>query len=194
MSTPYEAKEWKNDIDAFKAEYNLRGGNVGTPNEIKPWMNEIEALKAEIEEGGSGGSGDSGGSGGNTELNAVIDRTIESIKTDVNIVGDYAFYKCNNLTVCELTNATVIRSYGFNNCGKLNKLVIRTASVCGLSYTNVLANTPFASNRSGGTLYVPSALIDSYKAHGTWKLIIGDNRTSGNDNNKIVPIEGSEFE
>lgn len=52
MSTPYEAQEWKNDIDAFKAEYGLRGGSVGTPYEIKPWMNEIDALRAEIEEGG----------------------------------------------------------------------------------------------------------------------------------------------
>lgn len=187
MSTPYEAKEWKNDINAFKAEYGLEGGSVGTPYEIKPWMNEIEALRAEIE-------GGSGGSGGNTELNAVIERTIESIKTDANIIGDYAFYKCTNLTVCELTNATVIRSNAFNECGKLSKLVIRTASVCALSYTNVIANTPFAYKRSGGTLYVPSALIDSYKAHGTWKVIIGDNRTSGNDNNQILPIEGSEFE
>lgn len=193
MSTPYEAQEWKNDINAFKAEYELKGGSVGTPYEIKPWMNEIEALRAEIEEGG-GGSGDSGDSGGNTELNAVIERTIESIKTDVNIVGDYAFYKCTKLTVCELTNATVIRPCAFNECTKMNKLVIRTASVCGLSYTNVLASTPFGSGRSGGTLYVPEALIDSYKAHGTWKQVIGDNRTSGNANNKIVPIEGSEFE
>lgn len=58
MSTPYEAQEWKNDIDAFKAEYGLEGGSVGTPYEIKPWMNEIEALRAEIEEGGGGGSSD----------------------------------------------------------------------------------------------------------------------------------------
>ena len=56
MSTPYEAQEWKNDIDAFKAEYGLRGGSVGTPYEIKPWMNEIDALREEIESGGGGSS------------------------------------------------------------------------------------------------------------------------------------------
>ena len=56
MSTPYEAQEWKNDIDAFKTEYGLRGGSVGTPYEIKPWMNEIDALREEIESGGGGSS------------------------------------------------------------------------------------------------------------------------------------------
>lgn len=184
----YEKKPW---FPHLKNMYDEIGGDMMDVDakgyEEKPWWPYVLDLQEKID-GGGGASGD------NTELNAVIERTIESIKTDANIVGDYAFYKCTNLTVCELTNATVIRSYAFNNCTKLNKLVIRTASVCGLSYTNVLASTPFGSGKSGGTLYVPSALIDSYKAHGTWKLIIGDNRTSGNDNNKIVPIEGSEFE
>ena len=48
----------------------------------------------------------------------------------------------------------------------LTALVIKTASVCSLYAISTLANTPIASGT--GYIYVPDALVDSYKAATNW--------------------------
>ena len=75
------------------------------------------------------------------------------------------------------------------NCTRLATVIIRrTGGVVPLQGTNTFDGTPFASGGSGGTLYVPQALISSYQADANWSTILGY------ANNQIKAIEGSIYE
>ena len=59
--------------------------------------------------------------------------------------------------------------------------------MCSLSNVNAFTGA-FASGGTGGTLYVPQALIASYQSATNWSTILGY------ANNQILPIEGSIYE
>ena len=65
---------------------------------------------------------------------------------------------------------------------------MRVSSLTTLSYANCFDNTPFASNGTGGTLYVPSSLVSTYQSATNWSVILGYT------NNSIQAIEGSQYE
>jgi hypothetical protein len=74
-------------------------------------------------------------------------------------------------------------------CTNFNTLIIRTTGgVPALANINAFNNTPFASGKAGGTLYVPSALISSYQSATNWSTILGYST------NSIQAIEGSIYE
>lgn len=81
-----------------------------------------------------------------------------------------------------------INSYMFNNDSNLKTLILRKATLAPLININAFNNTPFASGKAGGTLYVPSALISSYQSATNWSTILGY------PNNSIQAIEGSQYE
>ncbi len=83
------------------------------------------------------------------------------------------------------------RSGVFNNCSSLATLVIRSTARVYLYAINVFTGTPFASGKSGGTVYVPAALVDSYRSATNWSTIFG---YGGGEQNAILPIEGSVYE
>lgn len=56
---------------------------------------------------------------------------------------------------------------------KFGTLVLRANAVWSLTNINVFNNTPFASGKAGGTLYVPAALISGYQAATNWSTILG---------------------
>lgn len=67
-----------------------------------------------------------------------------------------------------------------------NTLILRkTDDVCSISGLNVFQASPFASDGSGGTLYVPQSLIASYQAASNWSTILGYT------NNSIKSIEST---
>lgn len=77
----------------------------------------------------------------------------------------------------------------FSGCTQLATVVLRnTHGVVPLSNISVFTNTPFASGKAGGTLYVPQALIASYQAASNWSTILGYST------NSIQAIEGSIYE
>ena len=85
---------------------------------------------------------------------------------------------------CNKTGGTA-----FSGCEVLTTLIFRrTASIVTLSNVNDFNGTPFAANGTGGTVYVPSALIESYKTATNWSTLY----TAGTCN--FVAIEGSEYE
>lgn len=102
------------------------------------------------------------------------------------------FSACTKLQEFDFLGATSgngIREFNFSNCPVLTVMVIRnTAGVCPLGNVNNFNDTPFASNGTGGTLYVPSALISNYQSASNWSTILGY------ANNQILPIEGSYYE
>lgn len=102
-------------------------------------------------------------------------------------LGNFMFQNCTALTMLDI-KATDLQGNCFSGCTALNTLIIRTSSVPTLNNISAFTNTPFASGKSGGTLYVPSALISSYQSETNWSTILGY------ANNNIVAIEGSQYE
>lgn len=83
----------------------------------------------------------------------------------------------------------LFRNSIFNGDGVLTTLVIRkTDGPCALTNVNAFTGTPFRSGGTGGTLYVPSALISEYEAATNWSTVLSYT------NNSIAAIEGSEYE
>ena len=82
-------------------------------------------------------------------------------------IGTYAFANCSALLTADFSQVTKIEYFAFQYCSKLTALVLRnTSEVCSLSGTSVLNYTPIASGT--GYIYVPDALVDSYKAATNW--------------------------
>ena len=82
-------------------------------------------------------------------------------------IGAYAFSDCSDLTSVDLPLATSIGNYVFQYCSKLTSLIIRTTSqICSLFNAESFLRTPIASGT--GYIYVPSALIEDYKAATNW--------------------------
>lgn len=100
----------------------------------------------------------------------------------------YALKDCPNLEAVDMIDATHTGSRTFQNSRKLSTLILRGSSVASLVGVDSLNGTPFASGKSGGTLYVPSALIASYQSASYWSTILGY------PNNRIEAIEGSIYE
>lgn len=73
--------------------------------------------------------------------------------------------KISKVTMGEGINS--IGTYCFSGCSGLKAVIIRkTASVCPLSNTNAFSSSAISSKT--GYIYVPSALVDSYKAATNW--------------------------
>jgi len=104
-------------------------------------------------------------------------------------VDSYVFKNCTALTYADFKDMNKLGgSDVFNNAG-LNLLVIRkTSGIATLQTADVFRNCPFASGGTGGTLYVPNALISSYQSAAQWSTILGY------ANNQIKAIEGSYYE
>ena len=104
------------------------------------------------------------------------------------ISGIQHFYIASELQIIDLGLASSIPNGDFQN-SKLNTLILRkTSAITALANINAFNSTPFASNGTGGTLYVPSDLIASYEAATNWSTILGYS------NNSIQAIEGSIYE
>ena len=135
-------------------------------------------------------AGGGGGSGDHADEDAIVSRTITDYTNDrvmsigqsafrycyalttvdfsqATSIGEHAFDRCNNLTSANFPAATSIGSGAFSYCSKLTSLILRvTTQVCTLSNTNAFNSTPIKSGT--GYIYVPAALIDSYKTATNW--------------------------
>lgn len=128
--------------------------------------------------------------GGDSALPSIIDRSISGVyaNSDITVVGPYAFFNCNNLTGVVFPNATDIENYAFQNCKSLERIDFsQLQKSYGFSFrsdtglrTIILRNSEVAPTTAGRGftsllaavvdmyLYVPSALVDSYKTSSYW--------------------------
>lgn len=81
-------------------------------------------------------------------------------------VEGYAFHGCKALTTADFPAATYIGSNTFYNCSSLSALILRSEAIGKLSNTNAFKGTLIASGT--GYIYVPRALVNSYKAATNW--------------------------
>ena len=129
--------------------------------------------------------------GDNAVMDGLIDGSITEFKDNyAETVGTYAFAYCRKLETVVLPNVTRLETYGFLNCtalkhldlasvtymadnclyrvSKLSRLILRnTSEVCTMQNSNVLAYCTLIKNGTG-YIYVPRALVDSYKAATNW--------------------------
>ena len=100
-------------------------------------------------------------------LDALIDRSISEISSSsATSIGAAAFYSCSVLTTANFPVATSIGDSAFDSCSVLKSLLLRGNNVCTLSNANAFNSTPIASGT--GYIYVPSALVEQYKAASKW--------------------------
>lgn len=104
-------------------------------------------------------------------------------------VGSTAFQFCSSLRFLDIGDVRNIQASTFNSAGVLNEIVLRKADApATLANTNAFDGTPFASGGTGGKVYVPQALIESYKTATNWSTLYAQ------DTCEFVPLEGSEYE
>ena len=112
-----------------------------------------------------------------------------SIALNLNWGSTTAANACQYLEVCDIGKAKSIAANTFANCYALRTLIMRRTSVTTCANVSAFLNTP-VRGRSGltATIYVPSALIDSYKAASVWSTINGYGYVTW------AAIEGSPYE
>lgn len=103
-------------------------------------------------------------------------------------VSTSGFTDCSSLEMIDLPAVTSINSHGFRNCTSLETIILRSSALATLVNIAAFGGTPFASGGTGGTVYVPSALISEYQAATNWANLYA----AGTCN--FVAIEGSEYE
>lgn len=80
-----------------------------------------------------------------------------------------AFGNCRKLVSADLSKASGLNASAFHDCPKLVTVILRKVDgICTLDSTYVFQNTPIESGT--GYVYVPAALVDSYKAATNWTV------------------------
>ena len=99
-----------------------------------------------------------------------------------------AAYACQQLEFCDIGSTTGIGANAFANCLALDTLVIRKTTLCTLSNVSAFTNTPLGSGGTGGTVYVPSALISTYQTATNWSTLYSGGTIT------FAAIEGSDYD
>lgn len=89
------------------------------------------------------------------------------------------FASATKLTAIDLAVAA-LNQLEFSGCTVLSTIILRHTTIVTLASTNTFNNTPFASGKAGGTIYIPKVLYDQlgtgtndYKAATNWSTIDG---------------------
>ena len=77
-----------------------------------------------------------------------------------------SFMGCSNLEKIDFDVLEEMKNADFYKCSALKAVIIRSPAVCAMSDSDAFKLTPIASGT--GYIYVPAALVDSYKAATNW--------------------------
>ena len=95
------------------------------------------------------------------ECNALIKVKFNSVVT----VLDQAFYECKKMIEADLPAVKNIDRFAFRSCSALAALILRGGTVPTLN-SSALNGSKIANGT--GYIYVPRALVDTYKAATNW--------------------------
>lgn len=86
------------------------------------------------------------------------------------IVSSSSFSSCRSLKYADFAKATSIEKTAFNNCNSLVCLVLRSETLCSLANTmfTYCPVRPGGYSSLVGYIYVPRALVESYKVATNW--------------------------
>lgn len=114
---------------------------------------------------------------------------LEEIRTPNNTAwyGGQALANNPKLKLVDIGYSTSISLQNMSST-VLDTLILRSETVVTLNYETQLNNTPFKQGGTGGKVYVPSALVESYKTANKWSVFYGYGTM------EFIPIEGSEYE
>ena len=90
----------------------------------------------------------------------------EVVFANVTDVEEMSFQDCKSLTRVDLPVASMIDWKAFANTALETLILRKESSVCQLTQTTAFESTPIANGT--GYIYVPRALVDSYKAATNW--------------------------
>lgn len=110
--------------------------------------------------------------------------------------NDSCFRANNKLTCLDINLPGSMGTNSFYGDTSLTTIILRSKTIIPLGGTGSFTNTPFASNGSGGTIYIPKLLYEhlddgtslDYKAATNWSTINGYGKTTW------AQIEGSQYE
>jgi hypothetical protein len=116
-----------------------------------------------------------------TQIPAQVYQGITSISkmvfTKATSITNNSFYGCVNLAVLDFHALSEITLPPFNKCVSLSTLIIRTETMCAqLSNVNTLFGVKISTSmdyrtpiaKGTGYIYVPAALVETYKADSGW--------------------------
>jgi hypothetical protein len=95
---------------------------------------------------------------------ALYDINIPNAQT----ISNSAFGYCTALKTIDLPAATSIANQAFYRCTALDTLILRSETMCALTGNTVFTETPIENGT--GYIYVPAALIDSYREATNWSV------------------------
>lgn len=81
-------------------------------------------------------------------------------------VGKYAFRDCSALETVDISSAITIENHAFQDCTALISLILRSETMCTLSAKAGISPTPIEEGT--GYIYVPAALLETYKSATNW--------------------------
>ena len=82
-------------------------------------------------------------------------------------LNSYAFQRCESIEKLDFPMVNWLGAQVFNGCSALTALIFRANEACIMSNANnIFASTPIVGG--AGYIYVPSALVDSYKSASNW--------------------------
>ena len=112
-------------------------------------------------------AGGGGGGGDHADEDAIVSGTITDYTNDrVTSIRSNAFRECTSLTSADFSAVTYIGVSAFFTCSLASLILRSTTRVCTLSSKYSFSGTPIDSGT--GYIYVPAALIDSYKTATNW--------------------------
>lgn len=83
----------------------------------------------------------------------------------------YAFLSCKSLKSAMFDKLLSIPSTAFYSCTSFDTLVLKSENVCALANVSAFSGTPFAAGGTGGIVWVPQALIESYQTETNWSSL-----------------------
>ena len=92
----------------------------------------------------------------------------------VTAIKTAALSSCTTLTTLDLPSVTFLDDQAFGDCISLETLILRSDTVCTMAYQTALTSWNGATSsliaQGKGYVYVPAALVDSYKAATNWSV------------------------
>lgn len=126
---------------------------------------------------------------GSNAFRGCTNLALTELPSGVTSTGNYAFYGCSGLQQLDAQNVGTINTNAFNSCHNLTELVLRKSDkACSLSSASAFNNTPMRGySGKSGTVYVPQALIETYKSASNWSTIYNEGHLT------FAAIEGSKW-